>query len=170
MNILDFIVIAIFVICLIVALVRGIKHPLTRFAGDAFSAIFAFFIAIFCHGVLFVKVSGYHETVMNFEASLPQDIIWLAPMCFCLGCYLIAFLIFFVLFRLLYRHASNHKPLAVILDLLSYLSFAYFLCFIICFLFKESASQATFYTQSLLASRLYPDDPLMMCLIFSIMG
>ena len=50
MNILDFIVIAIFVICLIVALVRGIKHPLTRFAGDAFSAIFAFFIAIFCHG------------------------------------------------------------------------------------------------------------------------
>jgi hypothetical protein len=158
MGTFDYILIAVFALALIVALIRGLKHPASRFEGSFFAFILAFFLAMLANSILFLKSPGYQTFCSDFvdklaPESLPSLGFWILSLAWCTA----FFLPLFFLFRFLHRFANKRLP-TLLLTLSTYLLTAYVLGLVAtAYLSLNTALSAQFITSSLLVPSLYPN-------------
>jgi phosphatidylglycerophosphate synthase len=154
---LDYILFAFFLIALVAAFIRGLKHPQTRFEGDLFAFILAFFLAIVIHGFLlrYQKPADWETAFASYLGDFKSFATWIVAGLI----FLVLLLILIPFFRFLYRHNGLKRGATFFLTLFTYLLLAYLAGFILTITCIEAgnATLANWYSASLVASKIYPD-------------
>lgn len=162
LNAFDIALIALFVLALVAALLRGFKKNGTRFQGDFFAFLIALTLSFMTHALLELNVPGYRKLVDDFSGAMGANLSLLSPMICALVFFGVYFLIFFFVFRAIFAKIGDKKPMVLLVSILSFLLFAYLTGLTISFAFSLSSNAviSAAYTGSSFAKVLYPADPL----------
>jgi len=170
MNNFDFILIALFALFFIAALIRGLKHPATRFEGSFFAFLLAFFLAMIVEGLLYNNYGAYREFYSSFATKLAIDNFnALGPWILALAWLIAFFLPLYFLFRFFHRFA-NKRVYTLLLTLFAYLLAAYTLGLLTTGYLDRDAALEPLYAKSLLAPKLYPDNGTVLSFLYFFTG
>jgi len=163
MGTLDYILIALFALFFLVGLIRGLKHPASKFEGDVFAFFFAFFFAGVLEGALYLNVPDFAAFYADFQTTMTVGAFtFFGPWIIAVALILVLFLPLFFLFRFFYHHLAKKRVYTAFLSLFTYLLSAYVIgLLLVSFANLASDDLNAWYQQSLLIKYFYPSDNIM---------